>query len=175
MKLDLGCGLSNSHNYVGIDIRSVADPISDELREPDVYANLNEGIPIASGSCDEIIANHVLEHLKSPLFILDEIYRVCIKGAQVHVEVPLFEVSFYGNGKIRFFTMEGSYIDYVIDKGDMPLQIHPIHPVQHLWAFFPLWFDRNLDPAKWAVGERRFVMKSNDKNYICMGIELRRK
>lgn len=83
-KVDLGCGSYKKAGYYGIDI--------DEHPGVDLVYNLNEGIPLPTGSVDELFSQHSLEHFQNPLFILDEIYRVCSDHARIEITVPLYQV-----------------------------------------------------------------------------------
>ena len=83
MKLHLGCGERKLKGYIGLDQvnHSCVDRVCD----------LNVGIPYPDNSVTNIEAIHVLEHLKDPVHIMNEIWRVCKHGAKVHIIVPSAE------------------------------------------------------------------------------------
>jgi predicted SAM-dependent methyltransferase len=54
MKLNIGCGNDKRKGYTNIDIRQDVDP--------DAICDIRYLEPIPDESCDEILANHVLEH-----------------------------------------------------------------------------------------------------------------
>ena len=68
--LDLGCDQkvlkSISRRYIGIDIYG----------NPDILANLENGIPLKNKSVDMVIAMNVLEHLENIHYLFDEMCRV---------------------------------------------------------------------------------------------------
>lgn len=45
-------------------------------------------LPFGANSVDEVLLSHVVEHLKNPLGLFDDLHRVCRDGALVTVRVP---------------------------------------------------------------------------------------
>ena len=85
MKLNLGCGQNRLDGYVNADREPVV--------EPDVVMDLEEfPWPFEDHSVDEVVANHVLEHVgaRAEVFIgiMQELYRVCRGGARIYIAVP---------------------------------------------------------------------------------------
>lgn len=85
MKLNLGCGQNHLDGYVNVDAQFRA--------KPDVQHNLEQfPWPFEDSSVDEVVLNHVLEHLgRDPevfVGIFQELYRVCKGGALVKIAVP---------------------------------------------------------------------------------------
>ena len=85
MKLNLGCGRQRIEGFVNID--AVADFAPDRVMDL-------ESTPwdLPSDSADEVLLNHVLEHLGARtdtfLAVMAELYRVCAAGAVIHINVP---------------------------------------------------------------------------------------
>jgi hypothetical protein len=85
MKLNLGCGLNHLQGYVNVDCHPAA--------KPDVLHDLERfPWPFDAESVDEVVLNHVLEHLGADpavfVGIFQELYRVCRGGALVKIAVP---------------------------------------------------------------------------------------
>lgn len=85
IKLNLGCGFRRLDGYINVD--AVPDCM------PDQVVNLEHTPwPWADNSVDEVQLIHVLEHLgrESHVFIgiMQQLYRVCVPGATVHIIVP---------------------------------------------------------------------------------------
>jgi len=84
LKLNLGCGYNKLEGYVNVD--------NDENCKPDVLADLEERLPFEDNSVDEIILNHVLEHLgqstKVYFNVWKELYRVLKDGGLILITVP---------------------------------------------------------------------------------------
>ncbi|MDA1273608.1 MAG: hypothetical protein O2960_06095 [Verrucomicrobia bacterium] len=83
MKLNLGCGSQKVSGYVNVD----------KFGDPDVKADLEEfPWPWPDNGAEEVILNHVLEHLgrTTDIYfgIIQELYRVCRPGAKVRIAVP---------------------------------------------------------------------------------------
>lgn len=74
--LNLGCGRDDLG--VGVDIHY----------DPDIRADLNQGIPAATNTVDGIRAYHVLEHLENPTQFLAECRRVLDDAGVLALKVP---------------------------------------------------------------------------------------
>jgi hypothetical protein len=85
MKLNLGCGQHKLPGYVNVDKYAACAP--DRVVDLEVTP-----WPFADGAADEIVMNHVLEHLgqqtQTFLAIMQELYRVMKPGARLHLGVP---------------------------------------------------------------------------------------
>jgi SAM-dependent methyltransferase len=76
--LDVGCGLHKTVPYaVGIDISPVTD----------IEASA-DNLPFADGSCNYIIARHILEHLVDPVKAIKEWIRVVHSGDRIVLILP---------------------------------------------------------------------------------------
>lgn len=83
MKLNIGSGGKKLEGYVNVD----AEPMT----EPDVVCNIgHDRWPFDDDSVDEVVAEHILEHLTTPeLFhCMKEMYRVCRNEATVGLRLP---------------------------------------------------------------------------------------
>ena len=81
MKLNLGCGPHHRPDgYVHIDREPSA--------EPDQIVDLEGTWPWGDGSVDEILMNHVMEHLSDHVHIYKESYRVLKAGGILQINVP---------------------------------------------------------------------------------------
>lgn len=84
LKLNLGCGFDKLPGYLNIDKEAVC--------EPDQVVDLESTWPFESNSITEIRASHVLEHLGQEtqvfLGLMKEMYRVCLDGAKIFIQVP---------------------------------------------------------------------------------------
>lgn len=84
LKLNLGCGSDIRPGYVNVDkFGSTADLLFDLETHP---------WPWPDNSVEEVVLNHVLEHLgataEAYFAIIRELYRVCMPGAQIQIVVP---------------------------------------------------------------------------------------
>jgi hypothetical protein len=85
MRLNLGCGNRKLPGWLNVDKVAACSP--------DQVVDLESlPWPWPSDSVDEILLNHVLEHLgeaaETYLGIIKELYRVCRAGAQITIVVP---------------------------------------------------------------------------------------
>jgi SAM-dependent methyltransferase len=81
--LNLGCGEKKIKSAINVDI-------SPEVK-PDLIVNLNSfPYPFKDNTFDEIIANHILEHLESMIKVMKELHRISKPNAIIKIEVPYF-------------------------------------------------------------------------------------
>lgn len=80
--LDVGCGTRKTPGAIGMDIL----PSS----AADVVADLNAHWPFEDGSFDEVVANHVLEHVPDVVHVVEEAWRVLRRGGIFVVRGPHF-------------------------------------------------------------------------------------
>ena len=81
-KLNLGAGYSKYEGFLNVD--------NDVHCEPDYLLDIEKDkLPFDDNSVDEIILNHVLEHIGDGFFdLLKEIYRVSNSDVKIHIRVP---------------------------------------------------------------------------------------
>ena len=84
-KYNLGCGNHYLFDWINIDRFPDA--------KPDIVMNLERfPWPIENDSADEVLLNHVLEHLGGSsdtfLGVMQELYRICQPGTKIVIRVP---------------------------------------------------------------------------------------
>lgn len=113
MKLVIGCGpgwQESQHKkdgWTGLDIIP-------EFK-PDVVRDIVKGLPFDDNKFDEILIEHVLEHIehKDGDFVMNEMHRVLKPGGTLTIEVPYWkdDMAVEAAGHIRFFA-ENSFMNY---------------------------------------------------------------
>jgi SAM-dependent methyltransferase len=89
--LDVGCGSAKTPGAVGLD------------RSPDTAADivhdLNEfPYPLEDGSFDVVLMQDVLEHVREPVRVIEELHRVLRAGGRLRLRTPHFSsVLAYGD------------------------------------------------------------------------------
>jgi len=98
MKINLGCGNDKRKGYVNCDISPDVNP--------DEIVDLEKKLPFKDSSVDEIIANHVLEHINNFVQTMHEFHRVCKKNGVIKIKVPFYSSwgQFNDPTHVRFFT-----------------------------------------------------------------------
>lgn len=100
--LDVGCGsgalLVNLGEYgfrqlVGIDPFAPAEINSDSIRV------LRGSTEILDGPYDIVMANHVLEHISDPRYMLNELRRLCAPSGSIVVRLPVVGASWREYGR----------------------------------------------------------------------------
>jgi predicted SAM-dependent methyltransferase len=85
MRLNLGCGPNKIEGFLNVDKEAACDP--DTLVDLETFP-----WPFATDSAEEVVLNHVLEHLGETtgiyFTILKELHRVCAPDAVVRITVP---------------------------------------------------------------------------------------
>ena len=105
--LDLGCGNKKRPGTIGVDYNARVDG--------DISHDLNVfPYPFDSASVDKIYIDNCLEHLDSPMSVMEEIHRILKTGGEVKVIVPYFRSpsAFHDPTHKTFYTIESfSYYD----------------------------------------------------------------
>lgn len=118
MKIDLGCGNSKKEGFIGVD--------SLKLSNVDIVHNLEVfPYPFEDNSIDEIWMDQVLEHIKNPLNVVEELHRICKPNAKVNIGVPYFRsmYSAIDPTHVNFFSVFWfNYFD-------------PTHPFHHKYQY----------------------------------------
>src|SRR5436190_17862449 len=85
-KLHLGCGRDIRAGYVNVDSAALpgVDVVHDLSRFP---------WPFADAEAEELILQHVLEHLPDTIRVMEEIWRISAPGARVVIRVPYWNAS----------------------------------------------------------------------------------
>lgn len=79
--LNLGCGQDIKKGYVNLDC--IALPGVDVTHNLDVFP-----YPFGNDTFDEVLAFGILEHLKNPERVMQELYRITKNGATLTIRVP---------------------------------------------------------------------------------------
>ena len=98
IKLNIGAGKEKREGYITLD--------SSPQVNPDVLANLEKKLPFKDNSFDEIIGNHILEHINNLNGLMKELNRISKKGAIIKIRVPFYLSvgAFMDPTHKRFFT-----------------------------------------------------------------------
>lgn len=98
--LNLGCGLDHRQDAINVDINP--------SKRPDIKADLtaNEWTWQEYGTVDQIIANHILEHIPNPVNFMDECWKMLKPHGILHIRVPHYEhvTAFSDPTHCNFFT-----------------------------------------------------------------------
>lgn len=90
--LDVGCGqrpyefLFKDCKYIGLDVEESGRP--NHMKQPDLYYDGNN-FPLDSNSFDGVLCTQVLEHVKNPSGLIQEMSRVLRKDGVVILSAPL--------------------------------------------------------------------------------------
>jgi len=99
IKLHLGCGNDYKEGFINVD--GSADV------KPDKVWNLEQSpLPFESDSVEEIVANHVLEHVHNFVPLMHDLHRICRANARIHIKTPFYSAwgQFNDPTHVRFFT-----------------------------------------------------------------------
>ena len=171
IRLDVGGGnldqnkIDRYKRYLGEDYDPLEFTVIDVTPLPGVnlVCDLAQGLPLVSGSVDEVYCVHVLEHIRDLKGIMGEIHRVLKPGGLLKIWVPhcFSPIAFGDSTHVRFFTFEtlsqfdkkspGSYYyDFHFELIQSRMQIF------RRW-YKAKWFDKILESfinRKQRKGER---------------------
>lgn len=95
--LDIGCGSAKTPGAVGMDISANTD--ADIVHDLDVFP-----YPIEDGSFDQILLQDVIEHVREPIRVFEELHRIARPGARIQLRTPHFSsVLAYGDPTHRHY------------------------------------------------------------------------
>jgi SAM-dependent methyltransferase len=139
--IDVGCGNAKYPGATGVDI----SPES----QADLIVDLNEiPYPIESDSFDQILCQDVLEHLRYPLNVMNELHRIGRPGGRLQIRTPHYSsVLAYGDP-----THEHYFSVMTMRSFEQPLFPHPL-PARFRLVHVTLDF---WDPLRW-VGVARLA------------------
>jgi SAM-dependent methyltransferase len=95
--LDIGCGSAKTPGAVGLDISPDTDA--------DIVHNLDElPYPIEDSSFDQILMQDVIEHVREPIRVFEELHRIARPGARIQLRTPHFSsILAYGDPTHRHY------------------------------------------------------------------------
>jgi SAM-dependent methyltransferase len=89
--LDVGCGSAKTPGAVGLDLSP--DTAADIVHDLDAFP-----YPIEDSSFDQILLQDVIEHVREPIRVFEELHRVARPAARVQLRTPHFSsVLAYGD------------------------------------------------------------------------------
>lgn len=83
LKLNFGCGRKILPGWTNVDIQKGTNV--DKSFNFDQYP-----YPFKDNTFDYVLTDNVLEHLEDPIKVLDELYRICKRGAIIRIIVPYY-------------------------------------------------------------------------------------
>jgi SAM-dependent methyltransferase len=81
--LDVGCGSAKYPGAVGLDISP--DTNADVVHDLDVFP-----YPLGDDAFDQVLMQDVIEHVRDPIRVVEELVRVCRPGARIQLRTPHF-------------------------------------------------------------------------------------
>lgn len=95
--LDLGCGSAKTPGAVGLDISAETD--ADIVHDLDVFP-----YPIEDSSFDQVLMQDVIEHVREPIRLMEEMHRIVRPGGRIQLRTPHFSsVLAYGDPTHRHY------------------------------------------------------------------------
>ena len=99
--LDVGCGSAKHPGAVGLDIS--ADTDADVVHDLDEFP-----YPIEDDSFDQVLLQDVIEHVREPIKVMDELHRICRPGARIQLRTPHFSsiLAYSDPTHLHFYSAE---------------------------------------------------------------------
>jgi SAM-dependent methyltransferase len=83
-RLHLGCGRDIREGWINLDCVDL--PGVDAVADLDACATTP--LPFEDDTFDEVFASHLLEHIRNPLPLMQELHRICREGAVANFRTP---------------------------------------------------------------------------------------
>lgn len=87
MRLNLGCGADYRAGWINVD--------KNDVMRCDVLADLSVKLPFPDEAADEIVANHLIEHLPDLVTFMNECHRVLVPGGKLYLEFPKADTDYF--------------------------------------------------------------------------------
>ena len=173
VKLNLGCGHDYREGFVNIDFNKKI--------KADIYCDLNKKLPFKDNSIDYVYSAHTFEHIIHYFDFIDELRRICKKGAIIEVYVPHFTSIFATKYPSHYRTFGiGSFVcftDYSSDKQEYSRAKFEIiteklifamrgHPFLYRWLNFTNFFWNINGSKRWQQICERFQIFGFDEIYF---------
>ena len=158
--LDIGCGYTaNKYANVICDTQDLKNFYKDKNS---VQLN-DKKLPFKDNEFDFIIASHVLEHVKDPIFFLNEIQRVSSKGGYIEVPTKLEDNLVFENKKDHLW-----HLDFDDDENKLLISkkenyIEPILTVSTIKKF-QKYFRKSLVIELYWEGEINYSLNKDSAN-----------
>ena len=170
--LDVGCGLNKYPNALGLDYNSktAADVIHDLAVVP---------YPFPDDEFDEIICQHVIEHVPDVMAFVSELHRITKPGGRLRILTPHYSNpdwpsdpthrNHLNSYSFQYFVQEHSSFSFYTSLKLRPIRTYVT--LANLWRALGLQFIVNLD-QRWPAF--RFTRKfwEHYLNLIFRGKEL---
>jgi predicted SAM-dependent methyltransferase len=152
--VDLGCGFNKSPGAFGLDRRPGGGV--------DIVCELEAKLPLKDESVDVVYLKHVLEHIARLIPLMEEVYRVCRKGAEIRVVAPYYTSrgAFRDPTHVRFVTED--LFQYFEQPTDYGIQTNfKIESVQYdmrkPFRYFPGYLQKRCRRYLWNVVDNMLV------------------
>ncbi len=139
LKLNLGCNQNYVDGWTNVDI--------EQYGKVDVCTDLNDPWPWDDNSVDYITAHDIVEHLKNPIHVMNEAWRVLKPGAAIEIYVPSTDgrgafqdpthVSFWNENSFAYYSRAGLGNIYSSIKCDFDIILFNTPPTRHkiIWVW----------------------------------------
>jgi SAM-dependent methyltransferase len=156
--LHVGCGKRKAAGSVGLDLYPGSDA--------DVLGDLNHfPYPFPDNTFDEIICEHVLEHLEDLVGVVEEIHRITRPGGKIIVEVPHFTSVYFYQDPTHRRPFTSKTFDYFVEGTEVSHFGYSRARLKVLKAEFPpptnagmlkraifRWINRHVDSYERRLG-----------------------
>jgi SAM-dependent methyltransferase len=171
--LDVGCGANKTEGAIGLDSnpRTAADVIHDLGDLP---------YPFEDNEFDQVVANHVVEHVPDVMAFIGELHRVTKHGGRIKLVTPHYTNPDWPNdpthrNHINSYTFNTFLPGRQVFDFYTDIELKPVFTyvsLLNLWKYLGIEFLVNLDQKAYGL---RFLRKFWEQylSYVIRGKELR--
>ncbi|MFH1532767.1 MAG: methyltransferase domain-containing protein [Pseudomonadota bacterium] len=154
---DLGCGrapykgriLEVAERYIGVDWANSLHG----TEAIDLYADLNETLPVSSSAADSVVSFQVMEHLREPGQFLSECHRILRTGGHLVLSIPfLWPVH---EGPVDYYRYTRFGLHHLLEKAGF--EVIQLQELTGFWSTWLLHF--NYHTMRFARGPLRPVFR----------------
>ena len=127
MKINIGCGRKKMPDYINIDNR--------QEHKPDLLVNVDDGLPFADSSVDEIYTSHFIEHVNDLVETMREFHRVLKPDGFVTIIYPCYPDARVFSSPYHKYFLTDSTFHWFVDGHD---------PHEHPDFFFTILEEKEI-------------------------------
>jgi methionine biosynthesis protein MetW len=159
--LEIGCGFGillkkiPSKKKIGIELNDFA--IKECLKRGInvIKANVEKGLPFRDSSFDIIIMNEVISHLRNPMFVLKECFRILTPKGKIIMTAPVRSIFFHNISETHLSEMTIRELKELVQQCGFKVLSHEVCGISFLYPLMENFLFKPFRFLKYILGRRQ--------------------